>query len=534
VKQVAGTRKLVRLILRRDRLLTPLWVLWLALIPVGYVSTYDKEFPTAADRLHYAQTSGNNPVFLALYGPLPNTSLGGIVAQRVGAIPIFIALVSILVMVRHTRTEEQTGRRELLGSTVVGRHAPLAAALLTTMAANLVLGLIIAGGMSSKLPASGVWALALGLVAIGWAFTAIGGITAQLTENAGTARGIAIGVLGGSVLLAVAGDLNGEGGTLAWLAWLSPLGWLRRIHPFAAERWWILLLFLALTVAGTWVAVALSARRDVAAGILPARLSPVETPGYLRGPLALAWRLHRWLLLGWVVAFVVLGLVFGGIAEGIADLMQNNPNLKDLVERLGAQHAFVDAYLATTMGLLGLIASAYGIQAVLRLRAEEEAGHAEYVLTASVSRSRWIAGHLAFSALGPAVSLAVAGLAAGIAHGANVGDISGEVPRILGGAMLQLPAVWALTGAAIALFGLLPRATSIGAWGVLAVCLTLGQVGQALQLNDSVLNVSPFTHIPRLPGGDFTATPLIWLLAVAALLTATGLMAARRRDLSTA
>ena len=39
--------------------------------------------------------------------------------------------MAILLVVRHTRAEEETGRAELVGAGVVGRHAPLAAALIT-------------------------------------------------------------------------------------------------------------------------------------------------------------------------------------------------------------------------------------------------------------------------------------------------------------------------------------------------------------------------------------------------------------------
>lgn len=45
-------------------------------------------------------------------------------AQRTGMIGVIVTgLVSILLVIRHTRAEEQAGRRELLGAAVVGRHA---------------------------------------------------------------------------------------------------------------------------------------------------------------------------------------------------------------------------------------------------------------------------------------------------------------------------------------------------------------------------------------------------------------------------
>ena len=83
------------------------------------------------------------------------------------------------------------------------------------------------------------------------------------------------------------------------------------------------------------------------------------------------------------------------------------------------------------------------------------------------------------------------------------------------------------------LFGLLPRLTP-AAWGPLAICLLIGLTGAAVQVDQWVLDLSPFTHVPRLPGDTATATPLVTLAAIAAVLTLAGLAGLRRRDLPTA
>jgi ABC-2 type transport system permease protein len=529
VTTLTGTGKLVRLILRRDRLLLPLWILSFGLLMIAIVSSFAGLFPTAAARQAYADASAANAGFVALYGPLHGASLGELATWRAGFYPVLVGLVGLLTVIRHTRTEEETGRRELLGATVVGRHAGLAAALAATFGANLVLAAVVALGMVSQgLPAAGSLALGLQFAAAGFMFAAVGAVTAQLTTGAGGARGIAVGVLGAAFLLRVAGDVSGQAG--GGLSWLSPIGWAHRIRPYGGERWWVLALPVAFAVLLVVVAVALSARRDVGAGLLPPRSGPAAAPG-LRSPLALAWRLHRGLLAGWTAGFAVVGVVLGGAGASVGDMVGDNQGLEDIFTRIGGRAGLVDAYLAAVMGILGLLAAAYAIQAALRLRVEETGGRAEPLLATAVGRLQWAGSHLVFSALGSAAALIAAGLTTGLTYGLSTGDLGRDLPRVLAGAVVQLPAVWVLAAVSVALVGLLPRLAP-AAWGALAVCLLLGLLGAALQLDQWLLDLSPFTHVPKIPGAAVSTAPLIVLVTVAVLLAAAGLVGLRRRDVA--
>ena len=129
------------------------------------------------------------------------------------------------------------------------------------------------------------------------------------------------------------------------------------------------------------------------------------------------------------------------------------------------------------------------------------------LLSTAAGRTAWAGSHLVFALLGPAVVLAVEGPAAGLAYGLIAGDVPGELPGILGGVVAQLPAVWILAAVAVLLTGVLPRFAA-AAWGALAVCLLLLLVGTTLRFDRWLLDVSPFTHTPRLPGGDLSWTPL--------------------------
>jgi ABC-2 type transport system permease protein len=527
MKALAGTEGLVRLVLRRDRLILPIWIAVLALLPVAIANTLADLYPTAAERQSYLDIVSANPALSALYGNAYGSGLGALTAWRLGGTVLMVGLATLLTVIRHTRAEEVAGRRELLGATVVGRQAPLFAALVVAFGASLALGALVSVGLVAYgLPTTGSVAFGLSWTMFGWAFAAVAAVAAQVTESARVARGISIAVLSLSFVLRAAGDAGDKDGP----SWLSPFGWAQRIRPFVDERWWVFLLFLGLITVLTFAALALSERRDLGSGLLPTRLGPAVASPWLRSPLALSWRLQRSTLLAWTAGFVVFGAILGSVGDIAVDVIKDNPQLRAVAEQLGGSSGLSDAYFAAVMGLLGLVASGYGIAAALRLRSEEANGRAEPVLAAAVSRVRWAASHLTFALLGPAVVLGAAGLAAGLAYGLSAGDVGQEMARVLGAALVQLPAVWVLVGVAVALFGVLPPFMTFGGWAVLAACALIEEFGRPLQLSKRVLDLSPFAHVPRLPGGDSSAASLLWLASIVVGLVMVGLLGFRRRD----
>ena len=352
-------------------------------------------------------------------------------------------------------------------------------------------------------------------------FAATAAVAAQVAESARAANGIAIAAFAAAFAARAIGDAGPH-----WLSWLSPLGWAQQVRAYAGDRWWLFLALAALTVALAATAVALTARRDLGAGLLPPRPGPAR--GALGSPLALAWRLQRPALAGWTAGFVLLSAAFGSIAQDIGDVIGDSPSVRDALTKLGGQQSLVDAYLAATLQILALTAAAYAVGAMLRLRDEETSGRAEPLLAAPVSRTAWALSHATVALAGTVVLLGAAGLAAGTAHALQTGD-AGQLPRVLAAGLAQVPAAWVLAGLALALFGLAPRAAVAG-WAALAVCLALGQLGPVLDLPGWAMDASPFVHSPQLPGGSAGLAPL-WLAGIAAALAAAGLAGLRRRDI---
>jgi len=528
VRVLTGTRSLVRLALRRERIRLPLWLGALVLVMLAVASSYDELYPTVEQRRQFALGIATNPGLVALLGrPYDLVSTGGFTAWRIGApIAVLLGLMNLQLVARHTRGEEETGRAELVRAARVGRYAPLAAALVVAALADLIFAvLVLLTLVVLGMNATGAVALGLALGLSGLVFGALAALTAQVAETSRAASGLAGTGLGLAYAVRATGDAR-DGN----LSWLSPIGWAQQTRPFADERWWVLLLPLGMSLGLATLAVALARRRDLGAGMRTARPGRARATATLAGPLGLAWRLHRGAQLGWTFGFLSFGAMFGGIARDVGSLLDDNPQLAGIVSRLGGSIDVADAFVASVFSLLALAASGYVIQATLRIRGEETGLRAEHVLGRSVGRWRWGLSHLFFAAIGAALILAAAGGAMGLVYGVQVDDVSSELPRLLGAALVYVPAAWVLGGLAMALVGVAPDAVAVS-WAVLGVYLLFLVVGEFLSLPAWLLDLSPFTHTPRVPVVEASIAPLAALGTIALALTVTGLVGLRRRDI---
>jgi ABC-2 type transport system permease protein len=166
-RQLAGTSTLLRFALRRDRLMIPVWIAVNALMVLSMPNTLEGLYGTPAERAGLVRQMESNSSLRAMVGPVFGDSLGALTAWRVGIYAgALAAVMSLLVVVRHTRDEEESGRQELVASGTVGRRASLTAALLAAAVANAVLALLVAAGLAGQ-GTAGALALGLGIAGVG-------------------------------------------------------------------------------------------------------------------------------------------------------------------------------------------------------------------------------------------------------------------------------------------------------------------------------------------------------------------------------
>jgi ABC-2 type transport system permease protein len=530
-RALAGTATLIRFVLRRERVKLTAWLLGITALLLYFAKALLPGLTETAegrDDLRRFMEGPTGAVFGPGYGRDAISSERYIVGTYGLFFFVLAALMSILLVSRHTRADEQRGRAELVRSNAVGRHAQLTAVLVVAAGANVLLALMIGGTMAaSDFDGTQGLLFGAGVGAVGLVFAAITAVTVQITEHSRAASGMAGAVLGAAWVVRVAGDMIRDYGSP--LSWCSPLAWSNQTRPYVDGRWWPLLLSVALATVAAAAGFALSARRDVGAGLLAARRGNTAAAPWLRSPVAVAFRLQRSGLLWWTAALTLCGFMFGGFTDQMTDPEDMS---EDRIEMFGGS---VDTLVEGYLGMLGLftavLAAIMVVQGVQSMRSEETQGRADPVLATATSRRAWFGSYLAVLSLGLIGLLLLVGVVTGIGAALSTGE-GALIGDVTVAHLAHAPGVLVLLGLTALLVGVLPRA--LGAmWAVLGYSLFVGLFGTISDHPQWLRNVVPMEHTgqPPLDGVSWTAAMI--LLAVAGGLAAAGAAGFRRRDLDT-
>jgi ABC-2 type transport system permease protein len=523
----AGTALLTRAALRRDRLLASIWIALLTVVAYASAAATESLYPTVADQVAAARAINASPAVVALYGPiLDESSLGELAMTKMTVLyAVFVALLLVVVVRRHTRGDEENGRAELVAGTAVGRGAVLAAAVLEGVLLSLAVGLLAAlADIAGGLPVAGSLAFGAAWAGIGWVSVGLTAVACQVSASSRTCFGIAAAALGLFYAMRAVGDVGPE-----WLSWLTPFGWSTRLRAWSDPRWWVLLLFLALGAALLGAAAVMRSRRDLGSGLLAARPGPAEGSPRLADALVLAWRVHRTAIWSWTVGVVVLGALMGAIAPSVGDLLDTEAG-RAMIESLGGVGALQDALLSAVLSITAVLVTCFALTVIGHGAADEHDGRTEQVLATATSRSRAFLATCTIALVGAAWLLAVTGVATALGLGAQADGSGVGMATLVGAALDQVPAVWVVVALGLLLYAVASRWAVLG-WGVLTAFFVVGQLGDLLKLPDAVIGLSPFTHVPAMPVEPFTAGPALTLTALAAALTVLAWWRFRERDI---
>lgn len=526
---LTGLGALVRFTLRRDRGRLTTWIVATAVV-IG-VSAWNLRnvYGTQQAVEAYVRLFGNNPALVAFAGPgfgFDRPSIGVILVNETQLWGmITLAILSIFLVNRHTRAEEDTERIELVLSQVVGRHAPTGASMVVVAATEVLIGVTAAVTfILAGYPVLGSISLAGSMLAVGLVFISVTAAAAQFFSTGRATTGASLMVLLVAFILRAVGDIGHNR-----LTWLSPIGWAQSVRSFADERWWPLAVCAVVGAALVGGAFWLADHRDLGSGFIGNRPGRARAARSLTDPFGFALRLQRGLIGIWVIGLFTTGYVFGIIADDVDAMARDNPQFAEVFAQMG-RGSITDSYLATAMAMLGLMAGGFGIAAMLASSNEERSGHLELMLSRRVGRLRWIGSHLAIATLGTVVLMIASGLGVGVAYARVTGDV-GQIPRLVRAALVTVPAAFVFIGLVVVVFGFLPRAIMLS-WVPLSVTAIVVFFGELLELPNWMRHLSPFEFLPAVPAEPLQAWPLVWLSLIGALGVIAGMIGFHRRGIA--
>ncbi len=491
----------------------------------GYRSTY----PTLASRRAFARSFADNSALRLFYGEPHNLlSVSGYSAWRVGGTLAIVAAVwGVLAAVRALRAEEDAGRAELVLAGAVSRRALQASALLAIVAGTFLLWLASwLGFLVGGLDAGGSAYLALAIVAVIPPFVGVGALASQLAPRKRIATGIGCGVVALALVLRAIADTSPGAG---WLRWLSPIAWEEQLHPFSGARPLVLLAPLALGAALLALALAIAERRDVGAGLLPARDSADARTRLLSTPAAQALRSERGSIFVWVAVAGAFAYILGAVSNSVRSAGISKQLERD-VARVGVGSIITPkGYLGFCFLIFVLAVSLFACSQIAAARSEESSTALETLLALPVGRSRWLLGRLSLGAAAAALIALASGTFAWV--GAVLQGVHLSLATMLLAGVNCMPLNLLTLAVAALLYAILPRASVAVAYALVAIAFLWDLVGSLLAAPHWLLEATPFAHVAPVPAAPFRTGAALVMLAIASVLVPVALALFARRDL---
>lgn len=542
MKSFLGTGRLTRLALRRDRIVLPVTITLSVLMVGGSAPALISAYPGYSEQLAYVMTSVPSVIGRFFQGTIQGVSIGSILlAETFLFTAVILAIMSIFIVSRHTRYNEETGAGELIGSTITGRSAPLTAALLAAVGANVLTGLMIFAMIATmpEFDTVGAAFMSMGLAATGIFFAGLTAVTVQLSDYRRGANFMAIGFLILSYMVAGFGNALGKIGadglsvSASWVTWLSPLGWASLIHPYYDNAVLPLLLLIIGATALSALGFFLLTKRDVGSSIFESRPGRSRAKPSLLSATGLARKLQKGSFIGWSFGFLITGVMVGAMVNNFRDLFQSNEFYKEYMGTLSATGNYSEVIIGAMVPMMAAMLAGYVVTALLKMQNEEGQDRLEFLISTTLGKIKWLFSHVKLIILGIILSLTIMGVATGLAYVATTDTKEVTFWGLTLSGLANIPAMLLFMSVILLVFAISGRFVKSFAWGYYGYCVLIANFANIFSWPDWTVKLSPFSHTPAVPnsmGVDWQ--PLIVMTTISVVIMTVSALVFRRRDLN--
>ncbi|NCC78120.1 MAG: tetronasin resistance protein [Clostridia bacterium] len=518
--------------LKRDWKKTILWILGVGLFSAAYVPAF-VEISKGEGLLGMFEVM-QNPAMISMVGPTP-VEVGS--AYTIGAMyahtmtlfcGLFAMTVSILHVVDHTREEEEAGLTELVRSFQIGRQANSLAVTVQTLLINILLAVFIGVVMISfrveAIPAEGSFLFGASIGLAGMIGAAIALFMAQIMPTSSGAKGASLGIMGLLYIIRGVTDVSN-----VKLSMLNPMGWTYLTNPFTENNWLPLVFGLVFCFALVMTAFTLEGARDMGAGYLPEREGRSNAKKSLLSVSGLFMKINKGIILGWLLAFVLMGIAYGSIYGDMHAFIESNELVSQMFTHAGV--TLEESFTGTIMMVMIALVAILPIAVVNRLYAAESRMFLSQLYATKVTRSRFY-----WTSVGLAILAGIVGIfaAAGGLGATAIAVTDGNGPMQLldffAAGFNFLPAVLFFIGLSALVLGWFPRLGK-AVYLYLGYSFLLNYIKGIVELPEWILKTAVQSWIPRMPIEAFDVVAFTVITTISIVLIIAGHIGYTRRDM---
>ncbi|MGL5896422.1 MAG: ABC transporter permease [Lactococcus lactis] len=533
-----NTGVLFKTLIKRDWFKLAFWILgMLAFAASGAGKMEVASNPATASTLYTMFVK--NPAMVGLFGPTPinnptNYSLGPIFGQTMTLITgLTFAIISIIYAVNRSRKEEDDGITELFRSYSIGKLANTTALVMELLLLHLIMAVLLALSIEAQnvvglnhLESNFLFAFTTSAQGFLWGMFAL--LFGQIFSEASTTKGMTFGLLGLLYIVRMLTDV-----TNLYIGWFNLLSWSYLAFPYVKghENWLAVFLTFLLAFLLLGISYILELKRDVGVGYFPERKARLHgKKGHFGFP-GLVLNLEKKMIIGWLLASFVLGLVYGSMFGQMDQFISSNKTVKELfVGNETAASAIRGNFMVTLFSILSILIAAFGVILLTKMVSEERKNRLETLYALPLSRLKVYSTYLLTAILSVILAQFLALFGIFIEQLGNKNALS--FLEIMKSGMIWLVAVIFVLAILSLLLGLVPRLAEL-IWVYLAFLLFMTYLGKLLSLPKWLENLSIYNYIPKLPVEKMNLPTVLFILILSVLLILLGFGAYRRRDLIT-
>jgi ABC-2 type transport system permease protein len=520
---------MTKFIFKRDKIRLLIWVLTLVLFDMMVLPSMNTMYPDQAARDSFRLVL-ENPAMIAMFGKgygLENYTFGAFYAHMMYLwLGLFNGVMAIMIVPKYLRGDEEEGRYEMIRSLPVGRNSNLLASMIviiitfTSFIIFKFLSLIVLG--IETIDFAGTLNYSIGLGLIGILFAMIVAAISQMYQSNRTVMGVSFFVFLGLYIMFSIGILSSK-----VLLWLSPFQWLLHSQPFVNNIYWPLMIIILVSIVLAILALYLSSKRDLDAGLFKQKTKAHKTKEYIKRPFGFALRLNKTMIIGWLVACLILGASYGSIFGDLESFLAGNEMLANILPPDSEYPAAV-IFMGVIVMVMGISSTIPAVLVMNKVATEEKKGRMEIIFSHPVSKKEIACSYFKIALITGILAMFVSALGLYLAS-STVMDDNIAFSIMLKAIMVYIPSLILLLGLSLLLTGLIPTKIWI-VWLYIGLGFFVVYIGQILGLSETITKLTPFGYAPQIPVDEMNWITQIIITFVGLVLGYLGLIKYQKRN----